>query len=104
MAKYIKCDCCGKRIEFGDDVYKFTGYAGLYCSADCFADAYGEAQELDDELANDCYKDIYDDETEMAIIQEILSVKADMQILQERLKDLECALEICTNTPTTQNE
>ena len=62
MAKYIKCDCCGKRINFGSEVYKFHGYAGLYCSGDCFADSYGEVQELDDELANDCYHEVYDDE------------------------------------------
>ena len=50
MAKFIKCDCCGNRIQFGEEVYKFSGYAGLFCSGDCFAHSYGEVQELDDEL------------------------------------------------------
>ena len=97
MAKYIKCDNCGKRIYFGDELYKFGGYAGLFCSAECFADSYGEVQELDYELANDCYHTVYDDEEEVAIKQEILKVKAEITIMEERLKDLQFALELCKN-------
>lgn len=103
MAKYIKCDNCGKRIYFGEEVYKFSGYAGLFCSGDCFADSYGEVQELDDELANDCYHTVYDDEEEASIKQEILKVKAEITIMEERLKDLQFALELCEKPLTTQN-
>lgn len=94
MAKYIKCDYCGKRIELGSEVYKFHGYAGLFCCAECFADSYGEAKELDTELAEDCYHKIYDDAEEAAVRQEIVKTKADMAILEERLRDLEYALKI----------
>lgn len=97
MAKYIKCDHCGNRIYFGDELYKFAGYAGLFCSAECFADSYGEVQELDDELASDCYHTVYDDEVEVAIKQEILMIKADITTLEEKLKDLESDLKQYTN-------
>lgn len=103
MAKYIKCDNCGNRIYFGDELYKFGGYAGLFCSAECFSDAYGEVQELDYELANDCYHTVYDDEEEVSIKQEILKVKAEITIMEERLKDLQFALELCEKPLTTQN-
>ena len=71
MAKYIKCDCCGKRIMFGEDVYRMSGYSGLYCSADCYVDSYGEVQELDSKLAEDCYHTVYDDERKEEIIKEL---------------------------------
>ena len=74
MAKYIRCDGCGNKIELGYEVYKFDGYAGLYCSAECFAEAYGITCELDNELAEDCYHKIYDDditEKRAAIMLEI---------------------------------
>lgn len=93
MAKYIKCDNCGKRIYFGEEVYKFSGYAGLFCSGDCFADSYGEVQELDDELADDCFHTVYDDTVEMAIIKEIEQTKLDIQALEMKLKGLEFDLQ-----------
>lgn len=98
MAKYIKCDCCGKRIPFGEEVYKFRGYAGLYCSGDCFADAYGEVQELDHELAEDCYHKVYDDEEEVAIRKEIEKTKADIASLTAKLNGLEFDLKAYENS------
>lgn len=92
MAKYIKCDCCGKRIHLGEEVYKFNGYAGLFCSAECFSDSYGEVQELDDELASDCYHTVYDDDVEMAIRKEIEETKLAITSLEMKLKGLECDL------------
>ena len=89
MAKFIKCDCCSKRIPLGEEVYKFHGYAGLFCSAECFSDSYGEVQELDDELAEDCFHTIYDDSEEMAIRSEIEKTKADIASLEAKLKGLE---------------
>jgi hypothetical protein len=88
MAKYIKCDCCGKRIYFGEEIYKFGGYAGLFCSSDCFADSYGEVQELDDEIAYDCFHKVYDDEEEVALKREIEQTKADIASLQVKLTGL----------------
>lgn len=93
MAKYIKCDNCGKRIYFGEEVYKFSGYAGLFCSGDCFADSYGEVQELDNELADDCFHVVHDDTVEMAIIKEIEQTKLDIQALEMKLKGLEFDLQ-----------
>lgn len=89
MARYIKCDCCGKRIEFGDEVYKFYGHAGLYCSGECFADSYGEVQELDKELADDCYHTIYDDEARKEEIRkEMEEHRMAMEKLYEELQVL----------------
>lgn len=93
MAKYIKCDCCGKRILFGEEIYQFRGYAGLYCSGECFADAYGEVQEVDETLADDCYHKVYDDEEEMAIRKEIEQTKIDISNLQMKLRGLEFDLQ-----------
>lgn len=89
MAKYIKCDCCEKRIPFGEEVYRFRGYAGLYCSGECFAEAYGEVQELDFQVADNSYKKVYDDEEEMAIRKAIEQTKIDISNLERKLKGLE---------------
>jgi len=40
--KYIKCDCCGKRIYFDDECYGMNGRCGKYCSGKCFAYAYAD--------------------------------------------------------------
>ena len=93
MARYIKCDCCGKKINFGDEVYKFSGHAGLYCSGECFADSYGEVQELDKELADDCYHTIYDDEARKEEIRK--EMEEHKQAIEKLLKEFE--------TLTTQN-
>lgn len=102
MAKYIKCDNCGKRISLGEEVYKFPGYSGLYCSTECFSDSYGEVQELDYELADDCYHTVYDDEEEMIIRREIEKTKVDIASLEMKLKGLEFDLKRF-ETLTTQN-
>jgi hypothetical protein len=89
MARYIKCDCCGKKINFGDEVYKFNGRAGLYCSGECFADSYGEVQELDMELDDYCYHTIYDDDARKEEIRkEMEEHRMAMEKLFEELKTL----------------
>lgn len=93
MARYIKCDCCGKKIMFGDEVYKFSGRAGLYCSGECFADSYGEVQELDKELADDCYHTVYDDEAR------ITEIRKEMEEHRMAMEELFIELE----SLTTQN-
>ena len=60
--KYIKCDCCGEKIFFGDRIYYMNGYCGTYCSADCFVCMYGEYDELTEEHAENCMCEIYDDD------------------------------------------
>lgn len=98
MAKYIKCDCCGKRILFGEEVYKLRGYAGLYCSGDCFTDSYGEVQEVDDALADNCHHKVYNDEEEMAIKKAIEQTKIDIANLQMKLRGLEFDLKAYENS------
>ena len=93
MARYIKCSCCGKKIEFGQDVYEFDGRVGLYCSGECFADTYGEIQELDEELAYDCGHTIYDDEVRKEEIQK--EMEEHRMAMERLLKEFE--------TLTTQN-
>ena len=89
MAKYIKCECCGAKIHFGESVYRFNGHAPLFCSAECYADAYGVEEYLDDELAITCWRKVYDDEEEKAIRAEIEKTKADIASLEAKLKGLE---------------
>lgn len=93
MAKYIKCDNCGKRIYFGEDVYRFLGNAPLYCSAECYADAYGTTEYLNDELAEDCWRKVYDDDEEVRLRREIEQTKLDIQALEMKLKGLEFDLQ-----------
>ena len=59
---YIKCDCCGKKIFFGEMVYFYHGYCGIYCSAECYADNWGESTELDEKLAENNGCKIYNEE------------------------------------------
>lgn len=59
---YIKCDCCRKKIFFGDVVFFHHGYCGTYCSAECYADSWGESGYLDEELAEDNGCEIFNDE------------------------------------------
>ena len=90
MAKYIKCDCCGKKIEFGATVYQYEGRAGLYCSAECFSDTYGNLYILTGELANDCYCTIYDDETRQR------EIKEQMENHRQSIERLQRELELLT--------
>lgn len=95
MAKYIECDCCGKRIEFGATVYQYDGRAGVYCSAECFADTYGDINILTDELADNCFCKVYDDYArQMEILEQIKRHQLEIESLQRTLELL---------TPTVQN-
>lgn len=86
QGKYIKCDCCGERIYFGDTIWNFGGYCGTYCSAECFACVYGEESELTKEHAEDCMCKIYDDDE---IAKRKAEIKLEMQKLQNELLSLE---------------
>ena len=79
MAKYIKCDNCGKRIDLGSEVYYYSGYCGLYCSAECFADSYAEVTELDEDVAENCMHTVYDDD----VIKQTI-VKLQKEILEKQ--------------------
>ena len=60
--KYIKCDCCGRKIPMGDIVCFHDGYCGVYCSAECYADSWGCYATLDEEIIKNCDCTVYDDE------------------------------------------
>ena len=92
MAKYIRCECCGKRIDFGSDVYRFGGHRRLCCSADCFADSYGEIDYLNDELADDCWCHVFDDEERQR------EIKAQMETHKQELERLQRELDALNNT------
>ena len=59
---YIKCDCCGRKIPMGSDVWVYNGYCGVYCSAECFADCYADCLTLDEELIEDNGCEVFNDE------------------------------------------
>ena len=60
--EYIKCECCGKKIFFGETVYLHQGFTGTYCSAKCYADTWGSTAELDEGLAKIKGCEVYTDE------------------------------------------
>lgn len=95
MAKYIECDGCGKRIEFGATVYQYGGYCGVYCSPECFTDSYANISILDDDLAENCDCTVYDDETRRREIEEQIEKH------QLEIESLRRTLELII--PTTQN-
>lgn len=84
--KYIKCDCCGTKIFFGDRIYYRDGYCGTYCSADCFVYLFSDCDELTEEHAENCMCKVYDDEETAKRKEEI---KLAMQKLQDELTLLE---------------
>ena len=69
MAKFIKCDYCGKKIRFGEKVYTDENADGIYCSCECYGmdNAYEEI--VDEDLINDFYWAVYDDDVRKAEIQ-----------------------------------
>ena len=77
MAKYIHCDCCGKRINFEELIYKFAGYCGIYCSADCFADAYADIKELNEDVAANSCATVHDDREDKRKLQEDIAKTED---------------------------
>ena len=87
MAKYIRCNCCGKRIEFGEEIVKFPGYCGVYCSPYCFADAYGDFRELDDDVVSNCCQEVHDDDEDKRKLQEeIQQAEAEIVALTKKLE------------------
>lgn len=86
-AKYIKCDCCGRKIPIGEEVWYHRGYCGTYCSAECYADFYAEQGILDEELAEDNGCEIYDDD------QRKKDLLKEMQELTEKLTKVKFELD-----------
>ena len=90
MAKYIRCDHCGKPILFGEEILQYPGYCGLYCSSDCFADSYADYRLLDEEIADNCHHEVYDDEERKKELRNnIAKMQIDLKIMQAELAGLE---------------
>ena len=92
MTKYVKCRCCAKRIYFGERIYKFKGYLGVYCSANCFAEEHCETNELDAELADNCCCTVYDDD------QRRNELKEQMERLLKEMAECKSEFESLNNT------
>ena len=60
--KYIKCDCCGRKIPMGSEVWYHDGYCGIYCSQECYAESWGCYGFLDEKMVENCDCTVYDDE------------------------------------------
>ena len=84
---YIKCDCCGRKIPFGEIVYFHHGYCGTYCSAECYADSWGESDYLDEELVEDNGCEVFNDE------QRKKDLLKEMEELSEKLAKAKFELE-----------
>lgn len=73
--KYILCDCCQKKIYFGEEVYYHTGYCGTYCSAECYAECWGDTHTLTEEFAEDNSCTVYNDNEIQKQIDELKQQK-----------------------------
>ena len=85
--KYIECDCCGRKITIGEEVWLHRGYCGIYCSAECYAESYGDCETLDEELIEDSGCKVFDDEKRK---KELLD---EMEILTEKLTKVKFELD-----------
>lgn len=92
MAKYIKCDCCGKKIQFGEFAYHFE-YDSVYCSKTCYCASTAEGGIVDEDFANSCDSLIYDDEKRKEEIRK--EIEEHRMAMEKLFKELE--------TLTTQN-
>ena len=59
--KFIKCDCCDRKIYLGDEVFRYEGYCGIFCSEKCFADEYASEITLTEDECDNCGCMIYDE-------------------------------------------
>jgi hypothetical protein len=92
MAKYIRCDYCGKRINFGEFAYHFE-YDTVYCSETCYCASTAQGGIVNEDFANSCDSLIYDDEARKEEIQK--EMEKHRMAMEKLFKELE--------TLTTQN-
>ena len=83
--KFILCDCYGNKIYLGDYAYFYDGYCGVYCSDACFAEAFATMKILDDNEADNCGCEIFDDNL---IENECATIINEISILQRKLDKL----------------
>lgn len=82
--RYVLCDSCDKKIYLNSEVYCFDGYCGVYCSAECYAEAHATIKVLDEEEAENCRCDIWDDK-----VVEKEKIEREILKLQNKLKQLQ---------------
>ena len=92
--KFIRCSACGSRIYLGDECWTFNGLCGKYCSAQCFAECIGELIEIDEQEAENCHLEIYDEFARKT------QIKAEMVELHNKLEKLNKELEELKNETT----
>ena len=85
--KYVKCDCCGRKISMGSDIWVCDGYCGVYCSEECFAECWGDCLTLDEEIIENNGCKVYDDD------QRKKDLLKEMQELTEKLAKLKFELD-----------
>ena len=83
--RYVLCDSCENKIYLGSEVYCFDGYCGVYCSAECYAEAHATVKVLDEDEAENCRCDIFDDN---AIEKKKADIQREITELQKELDKL----------------
>ena len=87
MAKYTKCDRCGTRIDFGQDVYTDKDGIGIYCSEHCYCENNAYTEYFNEKLATEMNWPLWDDDERKAEIQRQMNkLKEEME---ELLKEFE---------------
>jgi len=86
MARYIKCDNCGKKIKFGD-VALTKDYDGVYCSDECFADVFSSAFTVSKDSVYDLDCKVYDDDARKEEIKR--EMEEHKQAIGKLLKEFE---------------
>lgn len=87
MAKYTKCDSCGKRIDFGQDVYTDKDGIGIYCSERCYCEDNVYTEYFDEKLASDMNWPLWDDEVRKEEIRK--EMEEHKQAIEKLLKEFE---------------
>ena len=88
MSKYIKCACCGKRIDIGEVVCVFDN--AIFCDAHCLAAYYGNDYELSEKLAKAFGHEIFDDAQRISELKEnIAEMEMKLKLMQLELAGLE---------------
>ena len=87
MAKYTKCDNCGERINYGDDVYTDNDSIGIYCSERCYCNHTLYKERFTEDLAYDNNWPLWDDDERKEEIKKEMEMHK--QAIEELLKEFE---------------
>lgn len=88
MAKYVRCSCCGKRIDLKEEIYRNNDM--VYCDVYCFTAAYAYPEELSEGLAKSLGLEVFDDtERIRELKKEIPKTEMELKLMQLELAGLE---------------